>query len=220
MKTKLIGCLSTKHETARLTSSLPIDCEFLDFNLHGVPEKLHTELQNRIDASQEYDRIILTYSRCSNMLLGLQSPSASLVIPRTHDCISLLLGSDERRQALSAKNISTYFFSPGWLDYGRDPVQEYQEYVARFGLKQAGFLIRSLYGRYSEALFINTCESMGADKYRERVRQIAVFFEWNVSEVNGDLGLLRDIVNGRINSAILQVQPGKTISLECISGEA
>ena len=71
MKTKLIGCLSTKNEVAYLTSSLPIDYEFLDFNLHGFPEKLHKHLQSRINASQEYDQIILTYSRCSNMLVGL-----------------------------------------------------------------------------------------------------------------------------------------------------
>ena len=218
MKTKLIGCLSTKNEVAYLTSSLPIDYEFLDFNLHGFPEKLHKHLQSRINASQEYDQIILTYSRCSNMLVGLRSQSAALIVPRTHDCISLLLGSDERRQALSKKNLGTYYFSPGWLDYGRDPYQEYQEYLAKFGLKRADFLIRTLYGRYSEAVFINTYGSRDTDKYRERVWKIAAFFNWKVREVKGNLGLLRDIVNRRINSASLYVPPGKEITLEDILG--
>ena len=218
MKTKLIGCPSTKNEVVYLTSSLQIDYEFIEFNLHGFPKKLHKQLQNSINASQEYDQIIITYSRCSNILLGLLSQSAPLIVPGTHDCISLLLGSDERRQALSKKNLGTYYFSPGWLDYGRDPYQEYQEYVARFGSKQAVFLIKTLYGRYSEAVFINTYDSMDTDKYRERVWKIAAFFEWKVSEVKGNLSLLQDIINGRINSASLYIPPGKPIILEDILG--
>jgi hypothetical protein len=218
MNIKLIGCLSTKKEIEYLCSSLPIEYEFLAFDLHGVPKKLHAALQKKIDECQQYDLIILTYSRCSNMIIGLVSHSTPLLLPVTHDCIALLLGSDERRAALVRKNPGAYYFSPGWLDYGRTPYEEYQEYVAQFGEIKAKYLIETLYGQYNEAVFINTCSWLDLNKYREQVQEIAKFFGWKVSEVNGDLTLLGDIVNGNATSASIIVPPGKVITAEDIPG--
>ena len=50
-----------------------MDYEFLDFNYHGKPDLLHVRLQEIIDQSQDYDLIITTYSRCSNVVVGLLS---------------------------------------------------------------------------------------------------------------------------------------------------
>ena len=113
IKIKLIGCDFTRNEVCSLVNPETMDCEFLDSNFHGKPKLLHLRLQEIIDQSQHYDLIIMTYSRCSNVVVGLLSQRVPLLLPRTYDCISLLLGSNERQLKLLKENPGTYYFSRG-----------------------------------------------------------------------------------------------------------
>ena len=81
MKIKLIGCQSAMNEIRHLGVPANTDCEFLDFDLHGTPDKLHLRLQELIDQNQDYDLIILTHSRCSNVLVNLVSAKVPMVFP-------------------------------------------------------------------------------------------------------------------------------------------
>ncbi|WP_425060158.1 hypothetical protein SCACP_08220 [Sporomusa carbonis] len=214
MRIKLIGCFSTKNEIEGMGLSSTIDYEFLEFSLHAFPEDLHVELQRRIDASQNYDLIILAYGRCSHAVEGLVSARVPIVLPRAHDCISLLLGSDLRRQQMSVLNPAVYYFSQGWLEYGRDPYAEYREYVDKYGEDDAAYLIQTLYGTYREAVLIRTCEGEKLEQCRQKVRAIAGFFGWKVSEVAGDPGLLAAVVNARQHPDVIWVAPGNPICVE------
>jgi len=42
------------------------------------------------------------------------------VVPRAHDCITLLLGSKERYAKLFGERPGTYWYSAGWLEIGKD----------------------------------------------------------------------------------------------------
>ncbi|BBB91807.1 MAG TPA: DUF1638 domain-containing protein [Methylomusa anaerophila] len=214
MRIKLIGCPSTRNEVMAMELPSNVDCEFLDFSLHAFPDELHNELQRRIDASQAYDLIILLYGRCSRAVAGLVSAGIPMVLPAVHDCISLLLGSDLRRQQLSARNPAVYYFSQGWLEYGRDPYAEYCEYVDKYGTADAGYLIRTLYGTYRGAVLIRTCGGGKIEECRQKVKNIADFFDWSVTEVEGDLGLLTAVVGGKQHPDIIWVPPGKPVKLE------
>ncbi|EGW39659.1 DUF1638 domain-containing protein [Desulfosporosinus sp. OT] len=218
IKIKLIGCDSTMNEVYSLGIPETMDCEFLDFNYHGKPDLLHVRLQEIINQSQDYDLIITTYSRCSNVVVGLLSQRVPMLLPRTHDCISLLLGSNERQLKLLKKNPGTYYFSRGWLDYGRTPYAEYLEYVDRFGPEKATDLIKMLYGSYNNAVLIVTLGTKDIEKYREKVRQIADFFGWNVGEEEGDLQLLTTVLNGNTGADTVYVAPGQTITVDMLAG--
>jgi hypothetical protein len=54
-------------------------------------------------------------------LIGVKADQCPLVIPRAHDCISILLGSPEIHQDVLKKNPGTYFYSPGWVRGRRVP---------------------------------------------------------------------------------------------------
>lgn len=218
IKIKLIGCDSTKNEVCSLGIPETMDYEFLDFNYHGKPDLLHGRLQEIINQSQEYDLIITTYSRCSNVVVGLLSQRVPLLLPRTHDCISLLLGSNERQLKLLKKNPGTYYFSRGWLDYGRTPYAEYLEYVDRFGQEKAADLIKMLYGSYNKAVLIITLGTKDIEKYRAKVRKIADFFGWDVGEEEGDLHLLTTVLNGNTGPDTVYVEPGQTITIDMLAG--
>lgn len=218
IKIKLIGCDSTKNEVCSMATLQAMDYEFLDFNYHGKPDLLHVRLQEIIDQSQNYDLIITTYSRCSNVVVGLLSQRVPLLFPRTHDCISLLLGSNERQLKLLKENPGTYYFSRGWLDYGRTPYDEYLEYVDRFGQEKALDLIKMLYGSYNKAVLIVTLGTKDIEKYREKVLKIADFFGWDVGEEEGDLSLLTAVLDGSIERDTVYVEPGRIVTVNMLAG--
>jgi hypothetical protein len=146
---------------------------------------------------------------------GLVSNKVPMLLPRVHDCISLLLGSDLRRQQLANCNPAVYYFSQGWLEYGRDPYTEYLEYVEKYGEADAAYLINTLYGRYQEAVFIRTTGTEEKlEQCRRKVKQIADFFNWKISEIAGNLTLLTAVVDRRQNRDVIRIEPGKPIILE------
>ncbi|WP_206812535.1 DUF1638 domain-containing protein [Paradesulfitobacterium ferrireducens] len=219
MKLKLIGCQSTMNEVRWLGIDQEMDSEFLDYSFHARPDKLHRKLQELIDQSQDYDLIILTYGRCSNSVVGLVSPRVPLLFPATHDCIGLMLGSNARHMEMFRENSLTYYFSQGWLDYGRTPYAEYLEYVEQFGEKKAKKLIEALYGRYQKAVLIKTPGMRDLEGYRQQVKEIADFFGWKVGEIEGDLNLLNAVVRGKKAAETVYVEPGKPVTLEMLRSE-
>lgn len=214
MKIKLIGCASVLNEIQWIGTLENVDYEILDYTYHANPAKLHAKLQELINESQDYDLIILTYGRCSNAVVGLVSPKVPLLLPATDDCIGLLLGSGERHMQLFRENPGTYYFSRGWLDYGRDPYTEYKEYEKKYGEKKARYLIDTLYGRYTKAVLIKTPGKREMEYYRKRVREIADFFGWQVDEVEGDIGLLDSLLKcSRVPGTVL-VEPNTAVSAD------
>lgn len=212
MKTKVISCISVKNEIESLALHGGVDCEYLDFSFHAFPDKAHDELQKRINSSQDYCKIVLTYGRCSTATAGLVSPAVPLVLPNVHDCIGLLIGGSARRQELACRNPAAYYFSPGWLEFGRTPYEEYREYEQKYGQDDAEYLIETLYGKYQEAIFIRTCVNENLTGYRQRVQEIAAFFHWTVSEVEGDLSLLQAVIACRHIPDVLHIAAGKPVS--------
>lgn len=214
MRIKLICCESCKNEINLCGMPAGTDCEFLGYSYHANPKKLHDKLQGIIDESQDYDLIILTYGRCSNATIGLMSPRVPLLFPNTHDCLGLLLGSTEKYVKLMKEHMGTYFFSQGWLDYGRTPYDEYLEYVQTYGEEKAGQIIKALYGRYRKALLIITPGMKDVEAYRRKIKQIADFFGWAIEEVSGDIDLLKTLVSGNMTFGTIRVEPGVTVSAD------
>ena len=128
-----------------------IDPVFMGKGLHNLTDgKMRWNLQTEIDKvdPQNYDAILLGYGLCNNGTRDLHA-SIPLVIPKAHDCISLLLGSKEKYRAYFDKNPGTYYFSPGWIERntanyeGEQSIPQqlglstYEEYVAKYGEEDA-----------------------------------------------------------------------------------
>ena len=79
-----------------LPSELSDQITFLDYGLHRVPQKLSWAVQSQIDKIEMPSLIILGYGLCGNGLDGIKARKHTLLIPRTDDCIAILLGSYSR----------------------------------------------------------------------------------------------------------------------------
>jgi hypothetical protein len=94
-----------------------IDIHLKKRGLHDEPGKLRSSLQESIDSfdGSNYEAILLGYGLCGNSAIGLQARSFPLVIPRVHDCISLLLGSSEKYLDQFNQFPGTYWYSQDLL---------------------------------------------------------------------------------------------------------
>ena len=232
LKLKVIACDVLNREIAYLSSQSEcyVDVTFLHQGLHNTPDKLREEIQSEIDkvnegfpynyfnTSPDYDYIILAYGLCSNGIVGITSQNIPLVIPRGHDCITLLLGSKERYKSYFDLHPGTYWFSSGWIERGWQPSElkyaaTYKDYVDKYGEDNALYLMemeQTWMKEYKSAAYINWSCVGNSEYYKQFTKESSNFFKWDYSELEGDSSLLNKLLNGIFNENEVLVLPPKS----------
>ncbi len=231
---KLIACEILYREfcAAVARSVHRVDLEFLPKGLHdlgspGMNERIAARLAEVDEAA--YDAVAMGYALCSNGLVGLAARSIPLVVPRAHDCITLLLGSKERYLEYFRSQPGAYFKTSGWIERGDDleqlsgesiqrrsrMAQSYDELVERYGEDNARFLAEQLgemTRNYSRIAYI----AMGIepdDRFEREARDLAAARGWQFDRLAGDMGLIQRLLDGPWDDdAFLVVPPGHRIA--------
>ena len=206
-----------------------IDVRILNQGLHDIGEsRMSATLQQEIDSIDDrlYDAILLGYGLCNNGIRGLRSSSLPLVIPRAHDCITLLLGSKEKYRKYFDENPGTYFESAGWIERDTDSleneestsarlgIRSYESYVREYGEENARYIMETLGAgieNYCKFTFIDTrvCET---ENYKEQVKNKAVEKGWEYEEISGDINILQKMMDGNWDEGtFLVINPGDTV---------
>lgn len=169
---------------------------YLDYGLHRVPECMTASLQSLIDAVADPALLVLGYGLCGNGLHGLRSGIHTLLIPRTDDCIAILLGSREAYLREFEAEPGTYYLSRGWLESGSNPLMEYCEYRERYGAEDAAWMMDLQYQNYSRlALVAGSPEEMA--HYRSQAKEVAAYCsQWDMryEEILGSDAYVRRLV--------------------------
>jgi hypothetical protein len=113
----VLACATVMEELQPL---LPDDIQrqVLEFGLHLRPNLLTQALQAALDQTTGVDLVLLGYGECSHAVVGLHSSAATLVVPRTDDCIAIFLGSRDAYQQQTRQEPGTYYLTKGWIEVG------------------------------------------------------------------------------------------------------
>jgi len=206
-----------------------IDIELISQGLHLEPDKLRDEVQKVLDESSDlngkpYDAMLLGYGLCSNGIAGLVG-KIPIVVPRGHDCITLLLGSKEKYQEYFETHRGVYWYSPGWINSGTQPSKEryeqtFAEYREKYGDDNAEYLMKTQEGwmhEYSWATYVDWGLA-GNEDYKQYTKECAEYMKWNYDEIVGDPSLMQRLVDGDWNEReFVTVRPGETIAEDVTS---
>jgi hypothetical protein len=230
MRLKLVACKVMQREISAITALSPhfIDTTYLRQGLHNTPKILNDTLAAEIahiDAQEDlyscppmigldFDAVLLGYGLCSNGVVGLSSSRYRLVVPRVHDCISLLLGSRDRYDKLFAENSGTYWYTPGWMENSIVPSKNaydklMQEYTEKFGEEEALYIMEASGNwkeKYNRATYIEWDELPLPD-FRQRCGECAREMGWECTVEKGTPNYLEDLLSGRWDEKRFLVAP-------------
>jgi hypothetical protein len=192
-------------------------CEvhFLDYGLHRVPARMTGTLQEMISSIEEPSLIVLGYGLCGNGLKGLKAGVHTLLAPRVDDCIALLLGSYRAYMREFQAVPGTYYLSKGWLESGSHPLKEHQEYVPRYGEKEAMWIMDQQYQHY-ERLVLVAHNQADLEAYRPQAQEVARFCQrWNMryEEILGSDAYVRRLAE-LVSRAIKEGKEGIAAALD------
>jgi hypothetical protein len=226
MRLKWIVCKTLQREAYFCAARSPhiVDVVIMQQGLHNTPQILCAEVQKELNITIDsqgnpYDAILLGYGLCGNGVLGLTS-KIKLVVPRAHDCVTLLLGSKEKYQHYLDTHRGVYWYSDGWIDTRTLPGKErYEtllaEYTEKFGPDNAAYLLemeQSWMKEYNWAVYIDWNLPQSTQQ-KEYTRQSAEYLGWQYDCVVGNPDLLQRLADGLWNEDdFLIVQPGAIIA--------
>jgi len=209
LKVKIFACYTLADEIQKI---LPpeIELELLPYALHREPQKLQSELQQRIDADTEHEVLLFGYGLCSYGVVNLHSERHTLVIPRVHDCISILMGARQIYDREFEKCPGSIYLSKGWIDQGAEPLAEFKRYSETFGEENAQWMIDTQYGNYKRVVFIDTNVGNSKD-LAEYSSEVAKYIKVEYQEQKGSLRLLEKLILGNWDQEFVVTPPGRIV---------
>lgn len=229
-KYRLIACSVFVRELCSLVAASRriVDPEFLELALHEHSEVLRQGLQAALDRCEGkgYSAVLLGYGLCGNALSGLRARSIPLILPRAHDCCTILLGSSAAFQGEFGETLSAPWSSCGYVERGSDYMRlsetgkssgygmEYGELVAQYGEDNAAYLWETLHPELDEPVlrYIDT-PSTSALGRSAKIAADAAAAGKEFRLIRGDERLLRALVEGPWDDAdFLTVPPGAEIA--------
>ena len=231
MRLQFIACKVMQREVyfCAARSKNVVDIALMEQGLHDQPDKLRTQVQKALDNTcdiqgRPYDSSLLGYGLCRNGIAGL-SAKIPIVVPRGHDCITLLLGSKDKYKEYFDSHRGVYWYSPGWIESGKQPGREryeklLKEYKEKYGEDNARYLMeveQKWIKEYNWATYIDWGLA-DSDHYKEYTKRCAEFLGWNYDQLEGDPALMQRLVDGQWNeSEFLVVKPGQKIAEDLTS---
>lgn len=166
--------------TDLMPPDLPKQINFMDYGLHRVPSNLTWSVQEVIDSIEQPSLVMLGYGLCGNGLDGIKAGKQTLLIPRADDCIAILLGSYKKYIQMFEEEPGTYYLTKGWLESGSNPLQEYEEYVEKYGQESAEWVMDQQYQHYERLVFVAHSQE-DLEKYRPQALEVARYCErWDM----------------------------------------
>lgn len=193
MSTRIISCKTIEPELNMAMEQ--VGCEYevlwLESGLHNVPRKLNARLQELLDNCHDVDTVLLAMSFCGNSVVGLQTGNFRLRIPRSDDCVTLLMGSLKERMNHKA----TYFLTEGWLAGERNLWREYEDCIWKYGEKRGKWIFSTMLGHYRNLALVDTGSFTG-EELETQVREIADRLELQYVRISGTLDFLKQLLTG------------------------
>ena len=159
MKTMILACQTLEDELLYTMKQSNINYEimWIESSLHNVPQKLHSQMQEciqEIAKNKSCDRLLVAMGKCGNAIDKIVNGPFEMIIPKVDDCISLLFGSDEKRNNYTNEH-SAYYLTQGWMRGKCNILAEYEYSIKKYGQETADVIAEMMYGHYKQLALLD-----------------------------------------------------------------
>lgn len=212
-KRVIIACSTIRPELQAVMKALGCDDPviFLDAQLHDRPDELRGAVQRELDQLTNVDRVLMPFGYCGGTTVGLRTGDFELVLPKVDDCITLFLGSREKRKAVPDERY-TFFLTQGWLDSPRNILSEYQRLKEKYNQRRADRVMGAMYGHY-HAIGLVDHGLFPLEPQEETTDEIAALLHLERRTLPGTGSLLEKLLTGPYDDgSFLRIGPRSEVT--------
>ncbi len=196
MATVVLCCNTLEDEISLALGLCGLNYEliWLEAGWHNHPDKLRAHLVETLNQAKPADKVLMAMGHCGGACVDLPAFDFELVIPRADDCLSLLLGSMEKRQRAS-REAPTYFLTAGWLRYTENLITSFSRDCQVFGPDRAERVYKIMLNHYQRFGFIDT-GAYAPEVEAEKTRVLAELIGIKTERLPGDMSWLMRLLTG------------------------
>ncbi|MEL7654914.1 MAG: DUF1638 domain-containing protein, partial [Bacillota bacterium] len=214
MNTLVIACNTIADEIKLAMEE--VGCSYpviwIESGLHLQPDLLRIRLQEELDRTTGVDQVLMIFGYCGNSLVGLSPPSFQMIFPDVDDCISLLLGSCDRRKEVSSE-MGTYFLTKGWLDNEKNIWAEYQQTEKKYGKERTERIFKIMLAHYRRLGMIET-GAYDLTDIEETTRHIADVLNLKYQAIPGTVEYIKKLLTGPWDDGFVIINAGETVTID------
>lgn len=178
---------------------------YLPAGLHNDPNELHRYVQQELDRLTDGTRFIVCPSGCGGGTIGLRATHGELIIPRTRDCLDILLSSESL--ATLNRPQGAIFMTADWMEFMKQSTIDHEKMLKRKDKEEAISYLRSIYQNFKDFYIIDT-GTYDTKQVEDYIRPLVEILDGHIHYVEGHYDILRKVVRGQFDEDFLMVSKG------------
>jgi hypothetical protein len=182
---------------------------YLDARLHDSPPALKRTLQTMIDSFSGLDQIIVLPSRCGGGTAGLKASTAKLILPKTRDCLDILLSGSSLKD--DKRDIGGVYLSAGWMDRWKNSDLDLDRLTKKYGEQEARTKLMKMFMNFNHFYIIDT--GVGDIKaLKDYITPLVKITDGTLTVVKGGFGILKKVAKNDWDDDFQVVPKGGTVN--------
>ena len=208
-KREIYSCITLQKELENTIAKVGFEgrVHYLNVALHSDPQRMHATLQGIIDNNKDAEEIIICVSGCGKATCDLQASTCQIVVPRTMDCIDVLLtGSGIKRPD------GAIFITKSWMNFMKNSSIDYTKLVQERGKDEAEAFLKQLYKGFTDFYIIDT-GTYELEEVEAYITPLVKLLEGTLTRLPGPYKVLEKLVSGSYDESVIVVPKGGTLSI-------
>ena len=173
---------------------------------------MHETLQRIIDENTEAEEIVICVSGCGKATCDLKATSCPIAVPRTMDCIDVLLtGSGIKRPD------GAIFITKSWMNFMKNSSIDYAKLVQERGQEEAETFLKQLYKGFTDFYIIDT-GTYDLQEVEAYIMPLEELLGGTLTRLPGPYKVLEKLVSGNYDDSVIAIPKGGTLSIHEFDG--
>lgn len=213
LQTIILACPTLELELKRAIESCASKATvyFLPRHLHNDPKELHRYLQNKINHFYNVKHIVLCVSRCGGGTAGLHATTADIILPRTRDCLDILLSGSDLNTL--QRNIRGIYYTASWMKFARESDIDLEKLTAKMGKEAAEGYLQQLYKNFNEFYIIDT-SCYEVQDVKDYLAPLVRILNGTMTVIHGEFRILHKIAAENFDDDFVVIPKGGTTPSE------